>query len=65
GVDPGSLAERAGLREGDVIAQIDGVAVASAAEAGARLRAADLRKGVRLRIIRGDYGRFVVLRDQG
>lgn len=61
-VNPGSVAERAGLRPGDVIEEVAGEAVKSAADADAKLRSADLEKGVRLRVVRGKYGHFVILR---
>ncbi len=63
-VEPGSLAETAGLRPGDVIEQVDDDDVKTAADASRRLSAAALDKGVRLRIRRGKYGHFVVLRKR-
>ncbi|MBA3547633.1 MAG: PDZ domain-containing protein [Nannocystis sp.] len=63
-VEPGSLAEAAGLRPGDVIEQVDDDDVETAADASRRLSAAALDKGVRLRIRRGKYGHFVVLRKR-
>jgi serine protease Do len=61
-VEPGSLAETAGLRPGDVIEQVGDDPVKTAAEASTRLSGAALDRGVRLRIRRGKYGHFVVLR---
>jgi serine protease Do len=61
-VEPGSPAEAAGLRPGDVIEQIGDVPVHTAAEASKQLSAAALEKGVRLRVRRGKYGHFMILR---
>ncbi len=61
-VDRDSLAAAAELRPGDVLVSVDGKAVRSAAQARRMLEKADLHKGVRLRVKRGPYGRFVVLR---
>ncbi len=61
-VEPGSRAEAAGLRPGDVIEQVGDEAVTTAAEASTRLAAAAPDRDVRLRIRRGKYGHFVVLR---
>jgi serine protease Do len=64
-VEPGSPADQAGLRPGDVIEQIGDQAVGSAAEASKLLLPAALEKGVRVRVRRGKYGQFVILRAPG
>jgi len=61
-IKPGSPAAAAGLRPGDVIEQVDDAPVNTAAEASKLLSAAKLDEGVRLRVRRGKYGHFVVLR---
>lgn len=61
-VESDSLADEAGLRRGDVITKIAGREVRSAADADTTLAATDLSQGVRLRVRRGSFGRFVVLR---
>ena len=62
-VEPGSPAAEAGMRPGDVIEQVGDEPVANAAEAARKL-SAGLEKGVRLRVLRGKYGHFVVLRGR-
>ncbi len=64
-VESGSVAEAAGLRRGDVVVGVAGTPAASANDAGRRLQAADLDQGVRIRVQRGPYGRFVVLKRDG
>ena len=63
-VEPGSLASEAGMQPGDVIVSVQGKAVKNAAEARKLLADAELKKGVRLRVKRGQYGHFVILRDK-
>ncbi len=62
-VKPGSLAARGGIRPGDVIEQIGTKRVRSAAQARKLLSAADLDRGVRIRVRRGKYGQFVILKN--
>ncbi len=61
-IEPESIADEAGLRRGDVVIQVGGERASSAADAQRRLERADLDQGVRIRVQRGPYGRFVVLR---
>jgi serine protease Do len=61
-VEPGSLADDAGLRRGDVLLRVGTDPVGSAAQAQRLLDQADLDRGVRIRVQRGPYGRFAVLR---
>lgn len=61
---PGSPAAATGLRPGDVVESIDGKPAADASKASEALRAADAKKGVRLRIVRDGIGRFVILRPK-
>ncbi|MCA9709977.1 MAG: PDZ domain-containing protein, partial [Myxococcales bacterium] len=61
-VEPGSIADEAGLRRGDVVVQVAGQRAASATDAQRRIERGDLGQGVRIRVQRGPYGRFVVLR---
>jgi serine protease Do len=60
-VEPGSAAEAAGLRPGDVIEQVGDDDVTTAAEVRDKLAASDRENGVRLRIRRGKFGLFVML----
>jgi serine protease Do len=61
-VEPGSVADEAGLRRGDVLLRVGADPVGSAAQALRLLEQADLEGGVRIRVQRGPYGRFTVLR---
>lgn len=61
-VEPGSIADEAGLRRGDVLLTVAGQSAATAADTERLLHDADLREGVRIRVQRGPYGRFAVLR---
>ena len=63
-VDPRSIAAREGLRPGDLITNVAGKAVNSAAEARDALKDADLAKGVRIRIVSQEGSRFVVIKDE-
>ena len=64
-VEPGSVADEAGLRRGDVLLRVGTDPVGSAAHAQRLLEQADLDDGVRVRVQRGPYGRFTVLRRAG
>lgn len=61
-VEPGSPAQRAGIRPGDQLTQIGSTDVDSARQALELLRKADLDDGVRLRLVRGKMGRYVFVR---
>jgi putative serine protease PepD len=52
-ITPGSPAERAGLRVGDLVVAIDGKAVVSYSELGARIRAHKPGDKVTLKVVRG------------
>ena len=59
GVQPGSPAERAGLREGDVITALGGRPIRNAAELRARLGLTSVGEEVELRVTRGGTTRAV------
>ncbi len=61
-VEPGSPADRVGIRRNDVILSIDGNEVADAGAFNAALASADLKKGVRLRVKTGGLTRFVFIK---
>lgn len=61
GVEPGSPAAAAGLRPGDVLEQVGQEQVHSAAQAVGLLNRAKLEGGARVRIRRGDDGRYVFI----
>jgi serine protease Do len=58
----GSAAEGADLRVGDVIVSIEGRPVTSVAAARRKLERANLEEGLRVRVRRGRFGHFTVLR---
>ncbi len=60
-VVPGSLAELAGLRNGDVILAVGSQPVTTLAEYRDAMHKHDLKKGVRLHVLRGDFKRFIFL----
>ncbi len=60
-VEPDSPAGRAGLRPGDVIAQVGGDEVKDARDAARLMGRADASKPLRLRVIREGHGMFVIL----
>jgi serine protease Do len=64
GVTPGSLAERAGLRPGVVIVEIDRRPVRNAVEAKRLLAHDAIKKGVLVRIADGNGNRFIVLSEE-
>jgi serine protease Do len=55
-------AARAGLREGDVIVQIDNTAILSVREFDAVLAKLDKSKAVNVLFRRGDWTQYVVIR---
>jgi len=61
GVDPGSVAERAGVREGDVIVNVNGQAVNDASELRSALSRSGKDEATRLRIRRGDGYLFLAV----
>ncbi|MCA9245834.1 MAG: DegQ family serine endoprotease [Planctomycetales bacterium] len=63
GVSSGGLAQRAGLRRGDVVVSADGQDVRSAADFSAALEDASLADGLRLQLKRDGFRRFVIIRS--
>lgn len=61
-VQRGSLAADADLEVGDILLEVDDQAVRSAGQARRRLSRANLDHGVRLRVRRGPYRHYTVLR---
>ncbi len=61
GVEPHSLAAKAGIAPGDVITKVAGKKVANSADAAAALSNVDVKEGVRLYITNADGSRFVFL----
>ncbi len=61
-VSRGSVASSVGLGHGDVIVEVGDTLVKSGSHASTLLGQADLDKGVRLRVVRERYGRYVMLR---
>jgi serine protease Do/serine protease DegQ len=62
GVQPGSPAEKAGMREGDTIVAMNGRAVRGAPELRARLGLTPVGEEVELRVLRGSETRSVRMR---
>jgi serine protease Do len=62
-VEQDSLAERAGLRVGDLVINVAGKAVQNAEEAKAELARQDLKAVVRVRVRSGESVRFVFLKN--
>ncbi|MEC9373817.1 MAG: DegQ family serine endoprotease [Planctomycetota bacterium] len=62
-VEPGSAAERAGLRRGEVIVSVGGSNIATPADFRRALEDQDLTKGVRLKVRTAAGTRFVVLKQ--
>ncbi|MFM2096543.1 MAG: hypothetical protein RIS70_3667 [Planctomycetota bacterium] len=63
-VEPGSLAQRAGLAAGDVITSVNRKGVQTAQEYRDLLRAASVDKGILLQVRRDGVNRFVVIRSR-
>ena len=64
GIDPRSIAAKAGLAVGDLITKVDKQSIATAEDATKALKGADLKKGVRLYVVSRDGSRFVLLREK-
>jgi serine protease Do len=63
-VKPRSLAAKAGIGPGDVIAKVGNTAVKDAAEAGELIGKKDLKKGIRLYVTTPEGSRFVFIEGQ-
>jgi serine protease Do len=63
-VDPGSLADMAGIAPGSVIMEVQGQTVKDAAQFRSQLSKHDLKSGVRLLVQSGDLRRFVLLQTK-
>jgi serine protease Do len=65
GVKSGGIAEQKGIKEGDIITEVDRKRITTSREFKDALRSADLKKGVRIKLI-GEAGRsFELLKDSG
>ena len=62
-VDSGSMAGKAGVREGDLILSINGSAIASMTDFDNVMDSADLSQGVRVRVHRDGTTRFVFMKS--
>jgi serine protease Do len=63
-VEPGSVAAAAGLSHGDVLLEVGDKPAKSAKTAQRQLDGANLQAGVRVRIQRGPFGHFVLLKRE-
>lgn len=61
-VTSGSVAASSGLRAGDVVLQVGDAVADSAKQVTRELEAADLDKGIRMRVKRGPWARFVMVK---
>jgi serine protease Do len=61
-IEPGSAADAAGLRPGDLLEEVGNKAIKSAAQAVELLGAEALEKGVRLRVRRNGQRRYIVVK---
>lgn len=64
-VEAGSPAERAGVRPGDLITDVNGASVNTLREYRAALREADLKQGVMINLLREGVHRFVLVKESG
>jgi serine protease Do len=62
-VKPGSLADKAGIRAGDVITAVGGKSVTSVDELHAAIKHQDVKKGVRMQVVTEGVRRFVFLKE--
>jgi serine protease Do len=63
-ITPGSLAQRSGIRVGDVITRVGAKKIESAKDLKEALDAADLKAGVRLDVVNAQGQRLVTVREQ-
>ncbi|GIW98935.1 MAG: MucD protein [Pirellulaceae bacterium] len=61
-VEPATPASRAGLREGDVVVNVNGQPIGNAADFRKALEEVDLSKGVRMQVVTNGVRRFVFLK---
>ncbi len=64
-IEPLGAAARAGLQPREVILRVQGVDIGDAATFRREIRKHDLKKGIRLTVLRGDAERFVILKELG
>lgn len=64
-VEPGSLAESGGVKAGDVITSIGGIAAANPMAAYAELKKANSKKGVLLNLLSPGVAKMALLRETG
>ena len=62
-VEQGSMADKRGLRPGDIITEVGQKPVANPREFRAAIKDADLKRGVILNLISGKTSRFAILKD--
>ena len=62
-VEQGSMAERAFIRPGDVIAKVGSIDIANVSDYRSALEQFDSKKGIRVQIVRDGVRRFVFLRS--
>ena len=65
GVQPGSIGEKAGLREGDIVVSVGAQAIKTVDEFRKELTPQSLAAGVRLQIVRDGVTRFLFVRVNG
>ncbi|RMG39103.1 MAG: DegQ family serine endoprotease [Planctomycetota bacterium] len=63
-LDPNGLAALSGLRRGDVIVDINGMAIRSVSDFKKALQKFDLKEGIRLTVKSGDFHRFVFIQKR-
>jgi S1-C subfamily serine protease len=63
-VEPGSIAEAAGLQPGDLVVSVDGQSVPDAKSFNDAVSKERLAKGVRLQLLRENVRRFAVLKSK-
>ncbi|MCB9030769.1 MAG: DegQ family serine endoprotease [Deltaproteobacteria bacterium] len=61
---PGSVAQRSGLRPGDIILEVNGSEIESVDDFRTLMKKVDSSKGIRLVVQTGDFQRFVFIRPQ-
>jgi serine protease Do len=63
-VTAGSPADDSGIEPGDIIINVGGTPVKSVADFRAALKTQDIKRGIRIRVNRNGYQRFVLLRSK-